>query len=468
MPGIMPLNDAQQPRAHIIKFTNCLLAKDNDLVPGDLLINSTTGKIIDGQKAFYEDRLGPEEVIDLKGRILAPGFIDVQINGAYGLDFSIVPEKAKGGIAQYRKDLAMVNKKLIETGVTSYLPTLPTQDCRVYHEVLPELCPTGDARNPKLGAESLGAHCEGPFLSPSHKGCHDPSLMQTPSHGILDVGKCYGWENMKWNLIKMITVAPELPGALDAIRDLHTYFKDIRIAIGHSAATYTEAQAAVRAGATMITHLYNAMTLFQHRNPGIFGVISGPPSSLKPYFGLIADNIHVHPCALNTAFHTHPAGVILVTDAMFLLGLPDGVYRWTSGSHIEKRGNELRLQETGAIAGSCATMIECVRNFVAGTDASVGEAIARATETPAEMLGLGGTKGVLRVGADADLVVLGWNGEDGVGVVLEVEEVWKFGRRVWGGGEVEGDSADEVVEKEGDKTGLEEAFEELEVEKKWE
>lgn len=162
--------------------------------------------------------------------------------------------------------------------------------------------------------------------------------------------------------IKMITAAPEL-GAMTALIPALAA-RGIIVSIGHSEATYEEASAAVAAGATMITHLFNAMRPLHHRNPGIFGVLGVADSqsqqdfptqvSQRPYFGLIADGIHLHPATVKIAWHAHPAGLVLVTDAMHMVGLPDGRYPWTNGEgehFIVKKGSVLELEGTGTIAG---------------------------------------------------------------------------------------------------------------------
>lgn len=248
----------------------------------------------------------------------------------------------------------------------------------------------------------------------------------------------------------MITLAPELPGALYAISALTKL--GVLSSMGHSEATYEEAQEGIAAGATMITHLFNAMKPLHHRNPGMFGLLgtnspapstkptytspsSFPPSpsprkQAKPYFGIIADGIHLHPTSISIAYHAHPTGLILVTDAMPLTGMPDSTYPWTNGSNIIKRGNVLTLEENGKIAGSSIELVECVNNFMEWTGVGVAEALGTVTETPARMLGCEDVKGTLKEGADADLVVLDL--QDGeVGKRLVVGQVWKFGVRVF-------------------------------------
>ncbi|OCK78994.1 carbohydrate esterase family 9 protein [Lepidopterella palustris CBS 459.81] len=428
----------------ITKFTNCFLVKGNDLVKEDLWISSTTGKILQSQEVFYGQRVAPDRIIDLGGRIVSPGLIDVQLNGAYGFDFSVIP---KEGASAYGKGVLQVNKSLIKTGVTSYLPTLTSQKPEVYHKALPFLAPSGATRDPSSGSESLGAHAEGPFISPTKNGIHNVSVLRTAPAGLPDLETCYGAFNlMAPSPIKLLTLAPELPGALNCITSLTDL--GITVSIGHSEATYEEARAGIAAGAKMITHLFNAMRPLHHRNPGIFGLLgtasptptsspSASPTSRttaprKPYFGIIADGIHLHPTSIKIAWNAHPDGFILVTDAMSLVGLPDGTYDWTNGSRIIKQGPLLTLEgSNGKIAGSSISLIECVTNFLNWSGATVPEALKAVTATPARMLGLEGVKGSLEPGADADVVVLGLEGEDGPERILVVEQVWKFGKCVF-------------------------------------
>ncbi|KAF1978504.1 n-acetylglucosamine-6-phosphate deacetylase-like protein [Bimuria novae-zelandiae CBS 107.79] len=417
-------------RSGVIKFTNCLLVKGTDLVYEDLWISSVTGKILNGQEILYGHLTAPDEIIDLGGRILSPGLIDVQLNGAYGFDFSVIPED---GTMTYGKGVQQVNWNLVRGGVTSYLPTLTSQRPEVYHKALPYLGPSGSARDPALGSESLGAHCEGPFMSPMKNGIHNVDVLQTPHDGLSSLSACYGPSNLTPHApspIKLITLAPELPGALPAIQSLASM--GIVASIGHSDATYEEAKTAVQAGATSITHLFNAMKPLHHRNPGIFGLLGTASSSIsKPYFGIIADGIHIHPTTIKIAYNAHPEGLVLVTDAMRLAGMPDGVYDWTNGSRIVKKGALLTLEENGKIAGSSIELVDCVTNFLNWTGASVAEALKAVTETPARMLGLEGVKGLLREGADADLVVLDvLEGAVGEEKKVVVDQVWKFGVKV--------------------------------------
>ncbi|KAK7216658.1 hypothetical protein V2G26_004661 [Clonostachys chloroleuca] len=390
----------------IVKFTNCRLVRNDRFVFEDLWVSSETGTILSSQAAFFDNQTLPDEVIDLEGRIISPGLIDVQLNGAFGFNFSTAPEGSS-----YAKSIAEVNRKLVQTGVTSYVPTLTSQKPTLYQKALPFLRPNSP-RVGDHGAESLGSHVEGPFLNPRKNGIHDVNVL-LEANSFADIESCYGRENLGGpgsgtSAIKKITLAPELGNMLALIPKLRE--RGIIVSIGHSDSTYEEASSAVSVGATMITHLFNAMRPLHHRNPGIFGVLGIAEKSPRPYFGIIADGIHLHPTVIKIAYNAHPEGCILVTDAMHLVGLPDG---------------------TDKIAGSSITLVECVNNFLEWSGVSVPQALKSVTSTPAAMLGVEGTKGSLASGADADLAIFSEIKTDNGTSQLLIDEVWKYGKRVF-------------------------------------
>ncbi|KAI1109318.1 carbohydrate esterase family 9 protein [Nemania sp. NC0429] len=435
MPHSLPSSPKSTPkdgRNGITKFTNCRILRGNRLVDEDLWVDSVTGKIIPSQAAFYDDLILPDDVINLGGRILAPGLIECQLNGAFGFNFSTLLEPAA-----YAKKIREVNRQLVTTGVTSYMPTITSQRSEIYKSALPHLAPSGDYQVAEDGAESVGAHVEGPFLSPTKNGIHNVDVLRQ-ADSFEDLEDCYGAGNLQGEniyrpaAVKMITAAPELGQMTALIPELTR--RGIIYSIGHSEATYEEASEAVAAGATMITHLFNAMRPLHHRNPGIFGVLGIAESLPRPWFGIIADGEHLHPTTIKIAFNAHPDGFILVTDAMHLVGLPDGTYAWTNGdctSGIIKKGPKLILEGSDRIAGSSITLIECVNNFLNWTGASIPQALNAVTSTPAAMLGLKGIKGSLQEGADADLVVFSENVNVHGRRELVIDQVWKFGTKVF-------------------------------------
>ncbi len=309
---------------------------------------------------------------------IAPGLIDLQVNGAYGFDFTT-----------NSATVANVAARLPETGVTAFLPTIISSPLESYPNILREL---KRAAADACGSEILGVHLEGPYLNPKRAGAHNPNYLRAPVFASVRAIRFPAAP-----LIRLVTLAPELPGALDLIRQLHG--QRIVVSAGHSAATYDQAIAGFNAGITYGTHLFNAMSALAHREPGLVGALL---SSDVPC-GLIADGIHVHPAAVKTAFRAKGAnGITLVTDAMAAMGTTAG--RYTLGDReVILDINSARLAD-GTLAGSILQMDKAVRNMIEFTGCSLADAITMASATPARVLGLE-RKGKIALGCDADLVV---------------------------------------------------------------
>lgn len=259
---------------------------------------------------------------------------------------------------------------------------------------------------------------EGGFLAPSRRGAHNADLFLLPDR--IPPEEAYGARNLE-SSVKLVTVAPELPGAASLISKLtHTYGNVV--SLGHSAASYEEGTAALEAGATALTHVFNAMNPFHHRRPGLAGCVS---SSHAPYYSVIADGIHLHPAALTTAYRADPARCILITDSIELAGLPDGVYP----GHAQipqaqrKAGNQVTIEGTDTLIGSCIGLDECVKNLTAWSGCSLADAVRCVTENVAGLMGES-SRGKLEVGRTADFVILNEVGE--------VLETWVRGVKLYG------------------------------------
>jgi N-acetylglucosamine-6-phosphate deacetylase len=339
-------------------------------------IREATLLIEGGSIAQVAPGLDPSADIIAKGCI-APGFIDLQVNGAFGVDLTNTGS-AVGEVAA----------RLPETGVTSFLPTIITSPFESYARLVGDIA---EASRGATGAHVLGVHLEGPYLNPLRHGAHNVALLRD-----IDPDEVMRWAGSAG--IRIVTLAPELPGALDAVRMLRS--KGIVVSAGHSDATYAQAMAGFEAGITWGTHLFNAMSEFKHREPGLPGALLTSPVPC----GLIADGIHVHPAAVRLAFRLKGAdGMTLVTDAMEAMGMPPG--RYTLGDRdVIVDTTSARLAD-GTLAGSILTVDQAVRNVVEFTGCSLAEAIAMATATPARVLGLEHA-GRIVPGWDADLVVL--------------------------------------------------------------
>jgi N-acetylglucosamine-6-phosphate deacetylase len=317
--------------------------------------------------------------------LLCPGFIDLQINGAFGADIGPDPDAIKTLVA-----------KLPATGVTSFLPTLISSPPERYEEFFTAL-EEGTALE---GARVLGAHLEGPFLAPERKGAHDHANLRPVDLGFLR-------ELLRSGKVKLMTLAPELPNSLGATELLQE--EGAAASAGHTEATYDEVARAADAGLRLGTHLYNAMRPLAHREPGTVGALL---THDRIRTGIIADGVHVHEAAIRLAHRAKGSeGLILVTDATEAAGMPPGDYE-LGGRKVRLEDGAVRLPD-GTLAGSALTMDEAVRNAIRFLGVSLTQAARMAAETPAAALNLDG-KGKIAVGCDADFVLL-----DEEGTVLE-------------------------------------------------
>ncbi len=320
---------------------------------------------------------GPVD-LDLGDTTIVPGFVDAHVHGGGGASYD-------GGAVD---DAATVARTHLASGTTSIMASLVTDGQEPLTRSVKELS--------ALVADGhlAGIHLEGPWLSPRHRGAHDPELLATPNPRDLEALLAAGQ-----GTIRMVTIAPELDGGLDAVRRLAA--ADVVAAIGHTDATYDVARAALDAGATAGTHLFNTMRAPHHREPGPVPALLEHPDA---FVELIADGVHVHPAMLRLAARAKPHLTVLVTDAMAAAGAADGDYE-LGRMRVSVRDGVARLTEGGAIAGSTLTMAAAVRYAVDVVGLPLEEAVRAATATPAAMLGLDRV-GALRPGYSADAVVL--------------------------------------------------------------
>jgi len=393
----------------LLQFTNCLVLRDHKLIEEDLLVRN--GKILNPQEVFFGERDWPVNKLDCGGNIIAPGFIDLQINGAFGADFSNDVKDAETADSC----LQTVGKGILSHGVTSYCPTVVTSPSSVYHTLLPHLRPRPGGQH---GATVLGVHVEGPFISQQKKGAHPLPYIRSPESGYQSIEEMYGQglEN-----VAIITIAPELDGAMQAIDGCVA--KGIVVSVGHTTAQLVQGEEAVRRGARLVTHLFNAMQSFHHRDPGLVGLLTSEKlNNNKVWYGIIADGIHTHPAALRIAYKTNFASLVLVTDAICAMGFKDGKYKFGQ-QEIEVRGSEAYVAGTSTLTGSVATMHKSILKFRKSSRCSIVECLEAASLHPAEALGLK-TKGTLNIGFDADLVILDKND-------LAVISTWIGGDKVF-------------------------------------
>jgi N-acetylglucosamine-6-phosphate deacetylase len=318
---------------------------------------------------------------DGDGPYIAPGFVDVHVHGWGGHD-AMGDAAALGGMA----------RALLRHGVTSFLPTAvtaPMADLAAFADRVRTWLP--DA--PPDGAEPLGFNLEGPFLAAARRGAHDAAHLQDPA------AVAQPELQPLVDRLRLLTVAPELPGATDLIRWLHD--QGVAVSIGHSAAALEEARAGYAAGATSTTHLFNAMTGIDHRAPG---VAVAALLDDEAYVELIADGIHVHPAVWELIRRLkRPDRILLVSDALALAGTGDRRGR-LGGLEIEVVGGRATLAGTSTLAGSVIALDDAVRNVVA-SGISLPAAVAAASRNPLSLLGVT-DRGRLAEGQRADLVEL--------------------------------------------------------------
>jgi len=293
------------------------------------------------------------------------GLIDLQVNGAAGHDLTAEPEA-----------LWAVGEALTRYGVTAFLPTLVSPAWPVVERAQGAFAagpPAGYA-----GATVLGWHLEGPFLSPLRHGAHDPAALRAP-----DPGAAEGWSPDRG--IRVVTLAPELPGALEIVESLVA--AGVVVSAGHSAATFDEARAGFDAGIRAVTHLFNAMGPLDHRDPGLPGAALADP---RVTIGVIPDGLHVHPAVIRIVRNAVGAErLAIVTDAIAALGMAPGAYRLAGRDVLYDEAEGSARLAGGGLAGSVLSMDQAVRNLARFTGCSGEEARLAATTVPARLLGLG-------------------------------------------------------------------------------
>ena len=313
--------------------------------------------------------------LDATGLTVAPGFIDVQVNGAFGHDFTTDPESIWTAAA-----------RLPETGVTAFLPTVITAPDGTVQAAQAALQHRPDGF---LGAEPLGLHLEGPMISYERRGAH-------PAQYLARQASAHNWDPASG--VAMVTLAPELPGALDATRTLTD--RGVVVSLGHSNATSAEAEAGADAGATFGTHLFNAMSLPTRSEPGLAGFLLTDP---RLFFGVINDDVHLHRRLIQLMSAAAGDRMVLITDAIAAMGIGDGTYRL--GSLDVTVQGMVASRADGGLAGSVLRIDQAVRNLVEITGCTIEAAVATVTAHPAALLHLT-DRGSLQTGHRADVVLL--------------------------------------------------------------
>ncbi|MFG2885953.1 N-acetylglucosamine-6-phosphate deacetylase [Streptomyces sp. NPDC048297] len=346
-----------------------------------------TGTVKDGQVNVDGTRItrtapADAQVIDVRNHWVIPGFVDIHNHGGGGASFSGTPDEIMKAVRTHRTHGTTT---LVASTVTDEMDLLVRQA-----GLLSELAEQG---------EIAGIHFEGPFISPCRKGAHSEELLRDPEPAevrkLIDAAR---------GRAKMVTLAAELPGGVDSVRLLAEH--GVIAAVGHTDATYEQTVEAIDAGATVATHLFNAMPALGHRSPGpVAALLEDERVTVE----LINDGTHLHPAALELAFHhAGAARVAFITDAMDAAGTGDGRYM-LGPLEVEVSEGVARLVQGGSIAGSTLTMDRAFKRAVTVDRLPVGDAVAALSVNPARLLGMSDRIGSLEPGKDADLVVLDAN-----------------------------------------------------------
>ncbi len=319
------------------------------------------------------------EVIDACGGYIAPGLVDIHIHGYLGEDTS---DGSADGIFK------MANG-VIKNGVTSFCPTTMTVSMQEINTALDVVRSLKEKSREWEGAEILGVNLEGPFINPKKKGAQAETHIKKPDAKFII-------ENS--DIICLATMAPEMEGGLEAIKEIRENC-DVVVSVGHTDATFEEALAGIEAGATHITHLFNAQTPLHHRNPGVVGAALQETVTTE----LIADTFHVHKGLFELLARIKGDDLVLITDCTRAGGMPDGEYT-LGGQPIFVNGVKCLLED-GTIAGSVLRLNNAVKNFRDNTDLPFWKVVAAASLNPARAIGVDDRKGSLEAGKDADIII---------------------------------------------------------------
>ena len=323
-----------------------------------------------------------KEIHNYDDCFLLPGLIDIHMHGGFGVDVTY----------SSTKEILNLSRNLPVTGVTSYMPSIVTDSFGQIRKALRNIVDAAKRLN--KGSKILGIHLEGPYLNPIKGGAQPREHMRNPS---LEEFKEFYDASEK--MLKRITVAPEVKGGIEFIKNVTKRFK-VKVSLGHTDATYDQALEAFKAGATIITHLYNGMRGYHHREPGIVGAAL---TEDKVYAEVIADLVHLHPATLIiTKRCKGPNKMILVTDSISGAALSDGVYKLGSQTITIKEG--VARLKNGSLAGSTLTMIRAIRNIVK-IGVSLEDAVRMATLTPSRAIGVKSI-GKIAEGYRADFTIL--------------------------------------------------------------
>ena len=349
--------------------------EDGSFLEQTLYVNAH--RLVDKAEYQYDG-----EVIDAEGLLVLPGLVDIHSHGAAGEDFSDGNPEGLKKILRYERSC----------GITSYCPTSMTFP----KERLRQIFASIKGAQTEEGAKVVGINMEGPFLDPAKKGAHVEKWIAAP-----DVAFVRELNQDADGLVRLVTLAPNMDGAEEFIKEMH---EEVCISLGHTAADYDCASRAMKLGAHHVTHLYNAMQPFGHRAPGLIGAAMDDPECMVE---LICDGYHIHPSAIRAAFRLFgPERVILISDSMRATGMENGTYE-LGGQEVTVKDRKAVLKD-GTLAGSATNLYGCMCKAVE-FGIPLEQAIMAATANPARSIGIFDRVGSIRIGKQADLLLVSEN-----------------------------------------------------------
>lgn len=356
----------------IIKNGN-LFREDGSFGQGDLYIRD--GRFTQTNEADGED------VIDASGMYVIPGLTDIHFHGCVGYDFCDGTDESLQAIADYQ----------LANGITAICPASMTFP----EDTLAKIFRNAAGFSGTSGADFVGINMEGPFISMEKKGAQNGAYIHKPDEAMfLRLQKEAG------GLIKTVAIAPEVDGAMECISRISD---DVVVCIAHTTADYDKAAEAFQKGAKQVTHLYNAMPPFTHREPGVIGAACDAQDCRVE---LICDGVHIHPATVRTTFKMFGDDrIIMISDSMMATGLEDGSYT-LGGQDVTVKGNKATLTKEGNIAGSVTNLMDCIRRAVKDMGISLGSAVKCAAVNPAKAIGIYDRYGSLTAGKKANAVIL--------------------------------------------------------------
>lgn len=358
-----------------------LFHTDGTFHPGHLVITEERITAVSaGEQIFSE---ADTEVLDAGGCYAIPGLTDIHFHGCVGHDFCDGEQEAIEALTRYEA----------ENGITAICPATMTFPEDVLKKIC-EIAAAWRADGGHEGADLVGINMEGPFINKEKKGAQNGTYIMPP-----DAAMFRRLQETSGGLVKLLDIAPELPGAMETIREL----KDqVVISLAHTAADYDTADKAFSCGATHVTHCFNAMPPFSHRAPGVVGAALDAENS---HVELITDGVHIHPGMVRATFKMFGDDrVVLISDSMMATGLPDGEYS-LGGQAVKVRGNRCTLED-GTIAGSATNLMDCMRTAVRDMGIPLGSAVKCAAVNPAKVIGTFDDYGSLQAGKYANVVLL--------------------------------------------------------------